>query len=149
MPHISPTTMYIIWAAAIIGFGILEAMTAQLVSIWFVLGSIGALIAAFLGAGIPVQIIVFIAITIITLAATRPIVKKKLSSDVQKLNADRCIGMEAVVTEEINNLEGKGAVKVDGKQWTARSSEQEVIKQGEKVVIEKIDGVKLIVNNKQ
>lgn len=146
MPDIP--TMYIVWAAAIIVFGFLEGITAQLVSIWFVLGAIGALIAALLGAGISLQIIIFVAITILTLIATRPIIKKHINGKAQKLNADRCIGMDAVVTEEINNLLGSGAVKADGKEWSARSSEQEIIKQGAVVKIEKIDGVKLIVNQK-
>ena len=107
--------MYIVWAAAIVVFGVLEGMTAQLVSIWFVLGAIAALVAALCGATLPVQIIIFVAVTIITLIATRPIVKKKINFKAEKTNADRCIGESAVVTEEINNLEAKGLVKADGK----------------------------------
>lgn len=137
--------MYIIWAIAIVVFGFIEGITAQLVSIWFVLGSIGGLIAAFAGLSTPFQLLIFVAVTIITLIATRPIVKKQLDTKKQKLNADRCIGQNAVVSDEINNLEGRGAVKVDGKEWTARSSTQEIIKQGETVTVEKIEGVKLIV----
>ena len=137
--------MYIVWAVAIVVFGILEGMTAQLVSIWFVLGSIAALIAAICGASLPVQVIIFVAVTIITLIATRPIVKKKINFKAEKTNADRCIGDSAVVVEEINNLEAKGQVKVDGKVWTARSSDGSVIPENTIVTVEKIDGVKLIV----
>ena len=100
--------MYIVWAVAIVVFGILEGMTAQLVSIWFVLGSIAALIAAICGASLPVQVIIFVAVTIITLIATRPIVKKRINTTFEKTNADRCIGNEAVVCEEIDNLKAKG-----------------------------------------
>jgi len=137
--------MYIIWAAAIIVFGVLEGMTAQLVSIWFVLGAIAALIASLCGATLPVQIIIFVAVTIITLIATRPIVKKKINFTAEKTNADRCIGESAVVIEEINNLEATGQVKADGKIWTARSSDGSVIPKDKIVTVEKIDGVKLIV----
>ena len=137
--------MYIVWAVAIVAFGILEGMTAQLVSIWFVLGSIAALIAAICGASLPVQVIIFVAVTIITLIATRPIVKKKINFKAEKTNADRCIGESAVVVEEINNLEARGQVKADGKVWTARSSDGSVIPENTIVTIEKIDGVKLIV----
>ena len=136
---------YIYWAVAIVVFGILEGMTAQLVSIWFVLVSIAALIASLCSASLPVQVIIFVAVTIVTLVATRPIVKKKVNVKAEKTNADRCIGESAVVCEEINNLEAKGQVKTDGKIWTARSSDGSIIPENTIVTVEKIDGVKLIV----
>lgn len=142
------TTMYIIWAVAIVAFAVLEGMTAQLVSIWFMLGSIAGLIAAFCHAGILLQVIIFVIVTIITLIATRPIVKKRLNTIKQPTNADRCIGQRGVVIEEINNLEPSGQVKADGKVWTARSSDESIIPEGTVITIEKIDGVKLIVNSK-
>jgi membrane protein implicated in regulation of membrane protease activity len=145
---ITPTTMYIIWAVAIVAFGVLEGMTAQLVSIWFLFGSITGLIAAICGAPIIVQVIIFVLVTIITLIATRPIVKKKLNTKIQPTNADRCIGQDGVVIEEINNLEPTGQVKTDGKVWTARSSDQSIIPKDSIVTVEKIDGVKLIVKTK-
>lgn len=149
MSAINEINMFIVWAIAIVVFGIFEGVTAQLVSIWFVLGAIAALIAAFLGANIPVQLIVFTATAIITLIATRPIVKKRLSANIEKVNADRCIGENAIVIEEINNLLPTGQVKVDGKVWSARSSDQSVIPKDTIVTVEKIDGVKLIVSYKQ
>jgi len=140
--------LYIFWAVAIVVFGVLEGMTAQLVSIWFVLGAIAALIAELCGATPTVQIIIFVAVTIITLIATRPIVKKRINVKAEKTNADRCIGSDAVVIEEINNLEAKGQVKTDGKIWTARSSDGGIIPENTIVTVEKIDGVKLIVKSK-
>ena len=142
------TKMYIFWAVAIVAFGFLEGITAQLVSIWFVLGSIGALITAFCGGDIKLQIIVFVAVTVVTLIATRPIIKKRLNSKVEKTNADRCIGQDAVVTEEINNLLSTGLVKADGKTWSARSSDKSIIPKDSIVVVEKIEGVKLIVEKR-
>ena len=138
---------YIVWAVAIVVFGVLEGMTTQLVSIWFVLGAIAALIAAFCSASFVIQVIIFIAVTVISLIATRPIVKKRINTKFEKTNADRCIGEEAVVTEEINNLEAKGQVKVktDGKIWTARSSDGSIIPENTVVTVKKIEGVKLIV----
>ena len=142
------TKMYIFWAVAIVAFAILEGMTAQLVSIWFVLGAIAALIAAFCGASIPIQIAVFTCVTIITLLATRPIVKKRLTTKVEKTNADRCIGQDAVVIETIDNLAPSGLVKTDGKVWTARSAANDIIEKDTVVTVERIDGVKLIVSRK-
>lgn len=137
--------MYVVWAALIVAFCVLEGITAQLVSIWFVIGAIAALIAQLCGASLIIQIVVFIAVSIVALLVTRPIVKKKLNTKTEKTNADRCIGMQGVVTEDIDNLAPSGQVKVDGKVWTARSSAGENIPEGAVVTVEKIDGVKLIV----
>ena len=140
--------MYVVWAVAIVVFGIFEGVTAQLVSIWFVIGSVAALISVPLKAPIWLQIVIFFAVSLIVLIATRPIIKKKLEPKLEKLNADRCLGQDAVVIEEINNLLSKGQVKTDGKVWSARSSDKNIIPEGEVVTVEKIDGVKLIVTPK-
>ena len=141
--------MYIVWICAGIIFGVLEAVTVQLVSVWFVIGSCAALVSSLLGAKLYVQIIVFIVTSVLMLLITRPIVKKKLTVKVEPTNADRCIGLIATVIEDINNIDGTGLVKVDGKIWTARSSDSSIIEKGTKVIIEKIDGVKLIVKKEQ
>lgn len=136
------------WAIAIIIFSILEAITAQLVSIWFVLGSIGGLITAICGGEIWLQIVIFVAISVITLLVTKPLVKKVVNPKTQKTNADRCIGETAIVTEEINNISSTGQVKVNGNVWTARSTNGEVIPTDALVTVDKIDGVKLMVTKK-
>ena len=137
--------MYIIWAAAIIGFAVFEAVTTQLVSIWFVIGSVAGLISAIFGAPIWLQVTIFAIVSIIALIITRPLVKKYIHPKAEKMNADRCIGQKGVVVEEINNLTPTGLVKADGKVWTARSSEGSVIPKDSIVLIEKIEGVKVIV----
>lgn len=149
MVEITETTMYIFWAAAIILFGIAEAVTAQLVSIWFLIGAIAALIAAFCGANLIIQIIVFIAVSILALVITRPLVKKYINPKKEHTNADRVIGQVGIVAEDIDNIRATGQVKADGKIWTARAADNSVIPAGSEVIIEKIDGVKLIVKNKQ
>ncbi|HBN38121.1 MAG TPA: NfeD family protein [Ruminococcaceae bacterium] len=141
--------MYIFWAAAIILFGVAEAVTAQLVSIWFLIGAIAALIAAFFGANLIIQIIVFIAVSILALVITRPLVKKYINPKKEHTNADRVIGQVGIVAEDIDNIRATGQVKADGKIWTARATDNSIIPSGCEVIIEKIDGVKLIVKNKQ
>ena len=145
----SDSMMYIIWAAAIIGFGVLEAITVQLVSIWFVIGSVAGLVSALLGAPIYlqviIQVIICIAVSVLALLVTRPLVRKKLQTKVQPTNADRVIGQTAVVVEEINNIAQTGTVKIDGKVWTARSCDDKILPPNSLVTIEKIEGVKLIV----
>lgn len=140
--------MYIVWAIAIVAFGVFEGVTAQLVSIWFVIGAVAALASVAFGASIPVQIVIFTVVSIIALIITRPLVRKHINVKVEKTNADRCIGQEAVVIEEIDNLSSKGQVKTLGQVWTARSSDASIIAKDTVVIVRKIDGVKLIVSNK-
>lgn len=137
--------MITIWAAAIVVFFVIEALTVGIASIWFALGSICALIAALLGAPIWLQIAWFAVISVVTLIFTRPIVKKYVHGKRQPTNADRVIGMKATVREDIDNLSAMGSVLVDGKEWTARSSDGRKIVSGTVVNVLAIEGVKLIV----
>lgn len=148
MVEINENLIYIIWAAAIVVFGILEAVTAQLVSIWFVFGAIAALIASFFNVPFAVQVVIFVAVTVLALVITRPLVKKFINPKKVKTNADKVVGQAGIVVQDINNVEATGQVKVDGQIWTARSTGNNVIASGNEVIIERIDGVKLIVKNK-
>ena len=138
-------TMLLFWIIALVVLIIVEAVTAQVVTIWFAAGAAGAIVAERLGAEVWLQWVVFVAVSAVALIATRPLVKKLTKTKVQPTNADRCIGQTAIVTEEINNVEGKGQVHVNGVTWTARSLDGTVFKKDERVTVEKIDGVKLIV----
>ena len=143
---IPPSGTIAFWAAALVVFLIVEAVTAGLVSIWFVFGSLVALICAALGAAVWLQIFWFVVVSVATLVLTRPLVKRYVDSRSVATNADRSIGRAAVVTERIDNLAATGAVKLDGVVWTARSTDDAVaIEAGERVTVRAIEGVKLIV----
>ena len=119
---IPPSGTIAFWVVALVVFLIVEAVTAGLVSIWFVIVSVA------------------------TLVLTRPLVKRYVDSRSVATNADRSIGRAAVVTERIDNLAATGAVKLDGVVWTARSTDDAVaIEAGERVTVRAIEGVKLIV----
>ena len=90
--------MLAFWIISLIVFVVIEAMTAQLLTIWFAAGSVAALIAERLGAEIWLQWTIFVVVSAIILAVTRPFVKKLTKQKVQPTNADRCIGETAVVT---------------------------------------------------
>lgn len=143
-----PITMPFVWLAAIVFAAILEAATTQLVSIWFIVGGIGALIASLFQVPVPMQVIIFASVTAVTLIATRPFVKKILDFKKTNTNADRYVNKIAVVTKEIDNTLGTGQVNVLGSIWTARSYDGSVIPAGARVLVESIDGVKLIVRLK-
>ena len=137
--------MTIVWTAAIILFGVVEAATAGLVSIWFVAGALVALVAAFVDASLTIQIILFLVVSAAALALTRPLLKKLTTPDAIPTNADRVLGELAKVTETIDNENSTGAVYVDGKTWTARAMDEAVIPAGSRVHIEAMEGVKLFV----
>ena len=137
--------MIYFWIAVTVVFVIIEVATTQLVTIWFALGSLAALISASLNAELYLQIIIFAVVSTIALVLTRPLVRKLNGKTFSPTNADRNIGKKATVTETINNLSGSGKVSVDGTIWTARTSDGAVIEEGTIVTVEKIDGVKLIV----
>ena len=137
-----------IWLGAIVLFGVVEAATAGLVSIWFVAGALAALIAVLLGAGIWVQLVAFVVVSAAALALTRPLVKKITAGRSVPTNADRVLGRTARVTETIDNDSASGAVYVDGKTWTARSVDGIVIPVGEQVEVSSMEGVKLLVQKR-
>lgn len=133
------------WLAALIVFAAAEGATSQLVSLWFMGGALAAMIAAICGAALWLQITLFFAVSVILLLLLRPMLKKYLNPHLVPTNADRNIGMTAVVVEAIDNLHATGRVKVDGKDWAARSEDGKPIAQGEKVVVRRIEGVRLYV----
>lgn len=135
-----------LWIIAIIAFLGLEAVTLGLTSVWFAIGSLAALLSATFDAPPWLQMLCFVLVSALSLAATRPLAKKYLNDQCEPTNADRVIGAHGVVTETIDNLRAVGAVSVDGKVWTARALDNTiVIEAGTKVRIEKISGVKLLV----
>ena len=139
------SNMSIVWVVLMVVFLVVEAATAGLTCIWFAIGSLAALIAALFDAQLWLQIVWFLVISFVTLSFTRPLVKKYVNSRSQPTNADMVIGKEALVTEDIDNVEATGAVSVGGKVWTARSADGGRIKSGAVVSVLRIEGVKLIV----
>ncbi len=134
-----------IWVVFAIFMLICEALTTQLVSIWFVIGGAAAAVTCIFTDNILIQSIVFLLVSIICLFATRPLVKKFMKNKKQPTNSDRLIGRVGIVTLDIVNHKGEGQVNVDGKIWSAKSIDEREIKSGANVRITSIDGVKLVV----
>ena len=146
MPVFTEMSMTTFWIIAMVVFLVIEAVTVGIVSIWFAIGALFAMVTAMLGADLWVQITVFIIVSAVALYFTRPLVKKYVNNKVEPTNADMLIGKECRVVETIDNLSGTGAVYIDGKTWTARSVDEEIIREGQLVKAERIEGVKLIVS---
>ena len=139
-------SMSVFWLVAMVVLLIVEALVPGLISIWFAIGALAALISALFHAPLWLQLVWFFAVSVLTLVLTRPFVRKYVNSRVTPTNADMAVGREAVVQERIDNLHALGAVMLDGKVWTARMAKDGVTAEaGETVRILRIEGVKLIV----
>ena len=137
--------MVYIWLAVMALAVFVEMNTMALVSIWCAVGALVTVFAAYFGASLPAQLLLFVGVSIVVAAVARPLAKRYADPHKVPTNADRLLGMKARVTEDIDNSLSSGAVYVDGKTWTARSAGGEVIPKGETVEIERMEGVKLIV----
>ncbi len=138
-----------VWLGLLAFFVIVEALTANLLTIWFAAGSLVAFISTFFTDNPLIQVVIFVVVSVIVLVLLRPIAKKYTRTKKQPTNADMYINAEGVVTEAISNLNAKGTVKVRGSVWTARSFSDEVkIPEDTTIVVERIEGVKLIVRPK-
>lgn len=134
-----------LWLAAAIILAIVEANTVQLVSIWFAVGALAAMVPAIIGMDFTAQFAVFTVVSILVLAITRPFVKKKLTVQKTETNSRALIGKVAKAIQPIDNLQSQGRVMVEDMDWSARSENGEPIDVGEEVLIKEIQGVKLIV----
>ena len=136
--------MKILWMAAIILFAVLELTTIQLISIWFAIGALAALVFSYFGFSNIVQLFVFLIVSAICVFLARPVIRKTIKTE-EKTNFDAIIGKKAVVTKQVNNLKAQGEAEINGNLWSVRSINDEIIEKDEIVTIEKIEGVKLIV----
>lgn len=137
--------MVVMWGIVLIVSIIAEIATVQMISIWFACASLFSLILACFNAPLWAQVAVFIAVTVILLIFTKPFVRK-IQGKTSRTNADINIGKTAVVTEDINNALSTGRATVSGVSWMARSLDGSEISKDSVVIINDIDGAKLIVS---
>ena len=117
-----------VWIIFAVFMLVCEALTTQLVSIWFVIGGVAAAVTCIFTDSILIQTIVFVTVSLVALLATRPLVKKFLENKKEPTNSDRLIGRVGIVTMDIVNSLGEGQVNVDGKIWSAKSADEREIK---------------------
>lgn len=139
----------IYWLIGIIVLLVIEAFTMGLTTIWFAGGALAAFIACVAGAGLEIQAVLFIIVSLILLFFTRPFARRYINKETEKTNVDALIGKEARVTARIDNREGTGEAVIAGQPWTARAlDDQQILEPGEMVMVEAVQGVKLIVRRK-
>ena len=144
------TQTLIFWLIVFIVTAVVEGFSFQLISIWFSIGSVAAFCVSLAGLNFWWQLVVFALVSVITLLATRPLVKRlRKNSPTIATNADKLIGSTGVVITKINNLAAQGRVLIDGLDWNARSfDDNTVIDCDTKVEVIKINGVTIIVKPK-
>ena len=141
-------TTSICWLAVFVLLIVIELATMGLTTIWFAGGAVAGFIASMLGANVVIQAVVFFVVSIVLLIFTRPFAVRYINSNKTKTNIDGLICQEALVLEEINNIRETGCARLEGKEWTARSVDDTVIPADTVVIVERIEGVKLIVKTK-
>ena len=142
--------MTIVWLVLLIVCLVIEACTLGLTTIWFAGGALIALLVSLMHAPIWLQVVLFLAASLLLLFYTRPIARKYFNRNVTKTNVDSVIGKNAIVVEAIDNLQGKGRVTLAGQEWTARSVEENgIIQEGAVVEVEAVSGVKLMVREEK
>lgn len=135
----------LVWLILAVILAVVEGVTFALISIWFSVGALAAMIIALNGLPLWMQILVFVAVSGIMLLLTKPLARKAMNKKAEKTNADRVIGQTGKVTQRIDNLRTSGQANVLGQTWTARSADDSIINEGELIRVLEIRGVKIIV----
>ena len=144
------TNPVVIWLIILVVLVVIEIFTLGLTTIWFAGGALVAIAVAALGGPVWLQVLTAVIVSAVLLFFTRPVAVKYFNRDRERTNAESLVGRQAIVTGEINNLQGIGQVAVNGMEWTARTiTDGQVIKTGEVVAIRGINGVKLLVEREE
>ena len=134
-----------IWLGVAVIMGIIEAFTMGLTTIWFAGGALAAALVSGITDSVLIQLLVFAVVSLILVYFTRPIAKKMLNTKVEKTNIDAVIGERGIAESDIRR-DLRGTVKADNKMWTAVLAEDSPdITTGDIVIVERIEGVKLVV----
>lgn len=139
-----------LWLALAVVLTIVEVSTAQLVSIWFVIASVITAVcsATFLKGVFIWQCVAFVLLSALCLVLTKPLVKRIKSTHKTKTNSDRHIGKTGKVVVTIDSASNTGQVDIDGNRWSAKSVDGKVIEKDTEVIVESIEGVKLLVTTR-
>ena len=134
------------WFILLVVFLLVEANTVTLVSSWFAIGSIVAMIASFFEAPVWLQGVLFLAVSIGLLLAMRPLLRKYIKPKIVNTNVDSVIGSTGKVISCIDNDQATGRVKLGAMEWTARSTSGKILEEGMLIRVDRVEGVKVFVS---
>lgn len=136
----------IIWLVLMVVFLIAEAVTVATISLWFAAGALVALLVSLLGLQVWLQVVLFLLVSGVLLACLRPMVKRHFTPKLTRTNVDAIVGTRGMVTAEIDNVCAAGQVKLNGMEWTARSTTGQIIPAGTLIRVDRVEGVKVFVS---
>ena len=136
---------YIVWLIAFVVFALMELVSFQLTTIWFAVGALVASGVSALGGGLVLQLVTFIVVSGVIMYFVRPFAIKFINNKTEKTNVESMVGKQGKVIQEINNISATGTVIIDGAEWTARSTNGDVIPVDVIVTVVSIEGVKAMV----
>ena len=136
----------IIWLVLMVVFLIAEAVTVATISLWFAAGALVALLVSLLGLQVWLQVVLFLLVSGVLLACLRPMVKRHFTPKLTRTNVDAIVGTRGMVTAEIDNVCAAGQVKLNGMEWTARSTNGQIIPAGTLIRVDRVEGVKVFVS---
>jgi len=137
----------ILWLVLMVVFILIEVSTVSMVSIWFAGGALTALIANLCKAQLWLQVVLFAVVSAALLLALRPLARKYFTPRLTKTNVDAVVGTEGLVIQRIDNLNATGSVKLGGVEWSARSTSGEVLEEGVRIRVDRVEGVKVFVTS--
>ncbi len=142
--------LWYIWFILAVIFIIAELFTSGFVLLWFGVGAIAAGILAFAGfIGLPLQVAVFLAVSIVLTVASRTIFERLLPFSPGrnlKIGVDALIGREATVVETSTGATSETTVRLSGATWRAFPVlDDEALKAGDRVVVERVEGASVYV----
>ncbi len=133
------------WILVAVALLFIELITMGLTTIWFAGGALVAFLVSLLGFGLPLQLGVFMAVSVVLLVFTRPLAAKHLNDRTIRTNVETMPGRMAVVTQRIDNRKAAGQIQIEGVYWSARSADGSVLEPGTNVQVKEVQGVKAIV----
>ena len=136
----------IIWLVLMVVFLIAEAVTVATISLWFAAGALVALLVSLLGLQVWLQVVLFLLVSGVLLACLRPMVKRHFTPKLTRTNVDAIVGTRGMVTAEIDNVCAAGQVKLNGMEWSARSTTGQIIPAGTLIRVDRVEGVKVFVS---
>lgn len=140
--------MWYIWLIAAGIFFVIEIATVGFMIFWLGVAALVTCLLSLIVSNVFVQMAVFVILSAILLLFTRPFVEKFVLKNDEKVvtNAYSIIGKEAIVTKQFDSSSKIGQIKVGSEKWTAKTENDEILNEGDKVTVDSIDGVKAIVS---
>ena len=135
-----------LWLVLFVGFLMAEASTVAVISLWFSIGALTAMVANFFGGEFWLQAVLFFTVSIVLLCALRPLTKKYFTPKITRTNVDAVVGSTGRVVETVDNDLTQGRVKLSGMEWSARSSSGEILEEGTLIKVDRVEGVKVFVS---